>query len=60
MATNNEAAQDDRDQSRRLMRRRAMKAGAVLIPTVLTLRARPAFAQTTSTGNKVTVVVGSV
>lgn len=59
MATNEEAARDDRDESRRLMRRRAMKAGAVLIPTVLTLRARPAFAQAASTGAKVTVVPGS-
>ena len=54
MATIEDAAHDERDQSRRLVRRRALKAGTVLIPTIFTLRGRTTSAQTGGSKNKST------
>jgi len=51
MANNDERNREVNEEARRVVRRRAMKAGMMLIPTVLTLRARPAMGQSPNATN---------
>ena len=52
MATNDEPNNDEREHKRKVVRRRAMKAGAILVPTIVTLRGRTVWAAVTNKTGK--------